>query len=160
MQIHGHVKIKRKSILGEGKPDALLEKEGFCNDSEYVEISSDALTCSTWLTSGMLWVHTGTELSNNRSAPLPTALRPAPRISGNPHTLRVCLIFFLFAVNLSSASSKPTCQKDAFSARLTYHRTRTQRECECVFLLEPRKTNTQPESMCAKSGQHQTDLMH
>lgn len=162
MQSHGQFKIKHVSILEEGKPVASFAKEGFCNDSVYVEISDETLTRSTWLTSGVLWVHTGPALSHNRSAPPPTVFNPAPSTSGNPHTLRVCLIylFILFAVNLSSAPSKPTCLQDALSARLTYHRARTQRECECMFLLEPRKTNTQPESMCARSGQHKTDLMH
>lgn len=53
-----------------------------------------------------LGTHTGPTLIHNRSAPPPPALSPAPSTSGNPHTLRVCLIFFLFAVNLSSAPSK------------------------------------------------------
>lgn len=101
-------------------------KQGFCNDSVYVEISSDAVTCSTWLTSGVLWVHTGPALRENRSAPPPTALTPASSTSGNPHTLRICLILFYLLLIYHLLQASPPASRIHFSARLTYHIARTQ----------------------------------
>lgn len=132
MQSHGHVKIKRKSILEKGKPDASVKARFL----QWLCVCRNQQRCCNMFHMANIWRALGAHWPSSEGEQVSTSTYSTHSCikhlwkSSHPENL---FNFFLFAVNLSSAPSKPTCQQDTiFCQTHVPHRTNSVRVWMCV----------------------------